>query len=275
MSVEAAAVTLSHVRRVPLTSVGRSLFAVALLGLGAEHFIFREFVTGRAPVWPGGVAGKLVWAYCTGALVILTGVAILNRRWGRPAALTLGLLVFTWALLRHLPIVAADSLLAGSWTRAGKALTMFGGLLAVAATLPPIAETNTGGWRRFANQTDVFVLLGSICLGCFLIVSGLQHFKFTQFAASLIPAWFPGDHIRWTLFAGFALMAGGIGLWIPRTAALAGMMGGLMVLSWFWIVHLPRTFTSVSDAIALFEALAVSGIALVIAGTRSPRREPH
>jgi hypothetical protein len=40
-----------------------------------------------------------------------------------------------------------------------------------------------------------------------------------------------------------------------------------MVLSWFFIVHIPRTFTSVSDGIAVYEALAVSGIAFVLAGS--------
>lgn len=41
---------------------------------------------------------------------------------------------------------------------------------------------------------------------------------------------------------------------------------GLMVLSWFWIVHLPRTLHGISDSIAVFEALAVSGLPLVVFG---------
>jgi hypothetical protein len=39
-----------------------------------------------------------------------------------------------------------------------------------------------------------------------------------------------------------------------------------MVFSWFWIVHVPRTFGGVSDKIAVFEALATCGIAFVLAG---------
>jgi hypothetical protein len=50
------------------------------------------------------------------------------------------------------------------------------------------------------------------------------------------------------------------------SATLAGLLAGLMIFSWFWIVHLPRVRTSVSDGIALFEALMFSGIALVVAG---------
>jgi hypothetical protein len=43
------------------------------------------------------------------------------------------------------------------------------------------------------------------------------------------------------------------------SATLAGLLAGLMIFSWFWIVHLPRVRTSVSDGIALFEALMFSG----------------
>lgn len=252
--------------RALLIAVGRSFFAVALLGLGAEHFIYREFVTGRAPGWPSEVPGKLLWVYASGAVVILTGLAILVHRWSRPAAVGLALLILAWALLRHIPVVAADSLLGGSWTRAGKALAMFGGSFAVAATLPPISGTATKSWWRFANATAPFVLLGRVALGCFLVVGGIQHFLFTRFVTSLIPSWIPGNAIWWAWFAGAALIAGGVGLLVPRTAALAGLMAGLMIFSWFWIVHLPRTLVSVSDGIAVFEALAVSGIALVVAG---------
>ena len=259
----------------PLVAIGRTFFAIALLGLGVEHFLFQEFVLGRAPAWPQEVAGRLLWVYATGLVVIAGGLSIVMRRWGRQAMLVLALLVSAWALLRHLPIVASDALLAGSWTRGGKALAFVGGLLAVAGTLPPIAG-DPEGWRRYANATDPLVRLGGICLGCFLIIAGLQHFKFTPFVVMLIPAWFPGNHTWWSQFAGVALLAGGLGLLVRRIAKLAGLMTGLMLFSWFWIVHLPRTFVSVSDGIALFEALAFSGIALVYAGAlnddRSARR---
>jgi uncharacterized membrane protein len=253
-------------------AVGRWFFGLALLGLGAEHFIFREFVTGRAPAWPDGVPGKLVWVYGSGILVMLVGAAILARREGRTAALTLGVLVFVWALLRQLPIAAADSMLGGSWTQLGKALTFVGGSFAIAATFPPVQGATVGGWRRFANTTGAFVDLGRCCLASFLILAGMQHFKYLTFVATLIPAWFPGSAVLWSQLAGVALLAFGVALLLPRTAALAALLTGLMIFSWFWIVHLPRVRTSVSDGIALFEALAFSGIALVLAGALAERR---
>jgi hypothetical protein len=99
-----------------------------------------------------------------------------------------------------------------------------------------------------------------------MVITGVQHFMYTGFVASLIPGWFPGNPVFWTYFGGVALIAGGAGLFIPQTARLAALLSGLMVFSWFWIIHIPRTLTSVSDGIAVFEALAVSGIAFAIAG---------
>jgi uncharacterized membrane protein len=49
-----------------LALIGRIFFAIALIGLGIEHFVFREFITGRAPK-----SGSLVWAYISGALRFL------------------------------------------------------------------------------------------------------------------------------------------------------------------------------------------------------------
>ncbi len=271
ISIAEQVVRSSKAIDVRLISVGRWFFALALLGLGAEHFIFREFVTGRPPAWSDDVPGKLLWVYGSGVLVMLTGAAILLRRGARPATLALGVLVFIWALLRQLPIVATDSLFAGSWTQAGKALTFFGGSLAIAATFPPIQGAATGRWWRFANATDAFVSMGRYCLAVFLIVAGVQHFKFLAFVATLIPAWFPGDAVLWSQFAGVALFTFGVGLLFARTAALAALLTGLMIFSWIWIVHLPRVHTSVSDGIAIFEALAFSGIALVLAGAVGER----
>jgi uncharacterized membrane protein len=253
-----------------LITIGRVFFALALIGLGIEHFIFKDFITGRAPAWPESIPGGLIWAYITGIVFIVTGGAILSGKKARFFAILAGVLIFSWALLRNIPVVAADSFLSGAWTRAGKSLTFFGGTLAIAATFPTI-NNGAQSLSRLANLRTEFIVLGRICLGLFLVTTGIQHFRFTEFVASLIPTWFPGNAVFWTYFAGVALISGGIGLLIPQTARLAALLSGLMVFSWFWIVHIPRTFVGVSDSIAVFEALAVAGIAFVLAGYLSQR----
>lgn len=139
--------------------------------------------------------------------------------------------------------------LSGAWTSAGKALVFAGGALAVSGWRP--------GWS---------IPIGRCTLGLFLLIGGVQHFLFAKFVASLIPAWFPGNATFWTYFAAVALICGGIGLLIPHTARLAALWSGIMVFSWFWIVHIPRVTVGMSDQIAVFEALAVSGIAFLLSG---------
>jgi uncharacterized membrane protein len=253
-----------------LMPVGRTFFAVALIGLGIEHFVFKDFVTGRAPPWPEAMPGGLLWTYLTGVAFVILGAAILSGRHVRVAGILTALLIST-ALLRHIPVVVADSFLSSAWTRAGKALTLTGGALAVAATVQKLDVGRDVRLRKSASLDHQFVLAARICLGLFLIITGIQHFMYTEFVASLIPSWFPGDAVVWTYFAGVALIAGGIGLFVPRTARLAALLSGSMVFSWFWIVHIPRTVVSVSDGIAVFEALAVSGIGFVLAGYLSWR----
>ena len=248
-------------------SIGRIFFAIALIGLGIEHFVFEEFITGRAPKWPEGLLpGRVIWAYVSGGAVIVMGIAILTGKNARLAGILAGTLIFIWAFLRHIPVVAGDSFLAPTWTVAGKALAMFGGAFAIAGTLPKEEHSGNTLLRKFMSLTREFIVLGQVYLGTFMVITGVQHFMYTGFVASLIPGWFPGNPVFWTYFGGVALIAGGAGLFIPQTARLAALLSGLMVFSWFWIIHIPRTLTSVSDGIAVFEALAVSGIAFAIAG---------
>jgi uncharacterized membrane protein len=253
-----------------LMPVGRTFFAVALIGLGIEHFVFKDFVTGRAPPWPEAIPGGLLWTYLTGVAFVILGAAILSGRHVRVAGILTAVLIAT-ALLRHIPVVAVDSFLSGAWTRAGKALTLTGGALAVAATVQGLDVGRELRLRKSASLEHQFILAARISLGLFLIITGFQHFMYTEFVASLIPSRFPGDAVAWTYFAGVALIAGGIGLFVPQTARLAALLSGSMVFSWFWIVHIPRTVVSVSDGIAVFEALAVSGIGFVLAGYLSRR----
>ena len=119
-----------------LIITGRYFFAIAIIGLGIEHFIFQDFIIGRAPAWPDSIPGKLVWAYLSGVIFILIGLAILLRIKVRLVSVLAGTLIFLWALLRHIPVIASDTFLSGAWTSAGKALTFIGGFLVIAAVAP-------------------------------------------------------------------------------------------------------------------------------------------
>lgn len=248
-----------------LLPLGRAFFAIALVGLGSHHLLLRGFVTGRAPAWPASVPGEVAWAYATGLLFMAAGIAILAGRHARVAVIVAATPMLFWGVLRHIPVVAGSAWFSGVWTQAGKAVWLVAGSLMVAATFPPWTSDRSPALRKLLNLNREFVVAGRIALAVFLVLTGVQHFLFTPFVASLIPAWFPGDAVHWTWFAGVALIAGGAGLLIPRTARLAASLSGLMIFSWFLIVHVSREFAGVADDISVFEALAAAGLLFVLA----------
>jgi uncharacterized membrane protein len=111
--------------------------------------------------------------------------------------------------------------------------------------------------------------------GAFLSLCGVQHFVHAAFVATLVPAWIPGAPF-WASFAGLALIAGGVGVVMPATARLAGLLSGAMIFVWVIVLHFPRAFDattrSSNETTAVFEALAMSGIGLLIGAGSSRRR---
>lgn len=258
-----------------LIKTGKIFIVLGIIGIGIEHFIFQDFIIGRAPAWPESISGKLIWAYLSGILIIGAGVSILTGIKARAFSVLAVLLIFGWALLRHIPVVSSASLLSGEWTSAGKALVFLGGFLALGSLTPKVSGQNPSLLWSWIGHEKVMLTLCRVFLGIFLILTGIQHFMYAEFVASLIPSWFPGNSLFWTYFAGVVLILGGIGLFITKTAPIAAILTGIMLFSWFWIVHIPRVFVSVSDSIAVFEALAFSGIALVLGGSLKRKRTGH
>jgi len=246
-------------------SLGRLFFAASLVAFGVEQFLWGDFVPGRAPAWPASWPGRLVFAYVTGAFLIAAGASVALRIRARWTMVVFAALVLVWSLLRRLPLVAAAGPhLGAEWTFLGKALTFVGGALAIAGASPPESAAAVNG-------TNGFFRIARICLGAFMVLAGIQHFLFAEFVASLVPSWIPGA-VFWTYLAAVALIAGGVGMNVSVTERPAAALSGLMIFLWVVMLHIPRAISasgpqSQNEWIAVFEALAFSGVALVLAGT--------
>lgn len=243
-----------------LSLVGRFAVGLALVAFGTANFVVGDFVAGRAPAWPAGVPGQLVWAYVTGLVLVATGLCLVTRRWPVRATLVAAALIGAWAFIRQLHPALIEPQFGGEWTKLGKALTFSGGLVGVAGSFMLASNEATDADIHLAWTMRA---LGRLSLGAFLVASGVQHFLFTPFVATLIPAWIPNP-IFWTYFAAVALIAGGIGLVIAATSRLAATLVGLMVLTWLFVLHIPRgiAINNQNEWTAVIEALGVSGIAL-------------
>ena len=65
---------------------------------------------------------------------------------------------------------------------------------------------------------------------------------------------------------------------LPQVRRLAGALSGLMILIWVIVLHVPRAVTirDANETTAVFEALAFSGLALIIASVPvRPKTQPR
>jgi len=243
-----------------LVSIGRLFFAIAIVAFGLEHLVLGDFVTRVIPTWPALMGERVLWAYVCGVALVAAGGAIIFQKQAREAALLLGGAILLSVVCLYVPLVAPDPTNGGLLTNTFKAIALGGGAFAVARSF-----SNPGG--------DALLWIGRVFFGSFLILAGVLHFLYVAFVATLVPAWIPG-HVFWTYFAGVALIAGGAGIMVPRVARLAALLAGVMIFIWFLILHIPRALAvphSVNELTAVFEALAMSGIGFILAGS-APRK---
>jgi len=80
--------------------MGRIFYSIMLVVFGIEHFLFGEFVKSLVPSW---IPGDLFWTYFAAVALIGAGVAIIFRIKVKLVATLLGVMVFIWFLILHIP----------------------------------------------------------------------------------------------------------------------------------------------------------------------------
>ena len=248
------------------TLPGRYFIGSAMTALGAQSLLLAIYV-GRLQPIPDWVPGHDAIAYATGAFLLAVGVCLLIGKWARVAAAALAVMLLLWFLLLYLPrLVIAP--FGGAWTGAFETFALFGGAWLLAATLP--GERITRKWDRMVDRG---IVLGRICFGASLPVFGIAHFVYHDFVASWVPAWIPYP-LFWAWFTGAAHCAAGLSILSNVMARLAATLAAIMYGSWVLIVHIPRVMAAPHDAFewnGVFVALALSGSALVVAGSVQTR----
>ena len=111
---------------------------------------------------------------------------------------------------------------------------------------------------------------GSIMFSIPIITFGILHLLYAKDVSTLIPSWIPHP-VVWTYLAGIGLMGSGIAIILKIKPGLIATLLGIMIFTWFIILHIPRVIASLvtdleGEVTSAFLALAYSGIAFVIAG---------
>ena len=243
-----------------LTLTGRSFIAIAMVVFGIQHFVYLEFVTRAFPVIPLWIPGHSLLACIFGAFLLITGICIFLQFKARLVCTLLGSLILLMFTLLLLPSLLTDLGNGVIWTNAGKALVITGANFLVAASFPKEPH------GKFITFLESLIPLGKYFLCGFFILAAILHFIYVGFVATLVPRWIPAP-IFWTYFAGIALIAGAIGMLVPRTSKLAAALSAIMVFIWVIILHIPRALADLrapNETTATFEALTMCGMAILI-----------
>lgn len=151
-----------------------------------------------------------------------------------------------------------------------KAVALCGGALVI------VQAASAGGHHE--GVAAPVVPVGRFLLVSFVITGGVQHFIYAPFVATLVPAWISPSQLFWTYLGGTALILGGAGIVIPLTTYVAAMLTGVMIFLWVPLRHIVGALADLHNAnetTALFEALAMSGIAFMIASLRRDHLAAH
>lgn len=240
--------------------IGQLFIAIALLVFGVQHFLYLNFVTRAFPPLPLWMPAIPVLACIFGSLLCITALAIVFKFKARAFSLALAAIIFVMFAVFLLPSLITHIQNGFIWTNSGKALVLVGANLLIAGSFSN--ETTQNSLLKFLEK---FIPFGKCLLSGFFILAAIMHFIYAEFVATLIPAWIPA-HLFWTYFAAVALIAGAIGMLIPKTATLAAGLSALMVFLWVLLLHIPRAWTihDTNETTALFEALTMCGMALLI-----------
>jgi uncharacterized membrane protein len=225
-----------------------------------------QLVTGHfvnlMPVHPGRLPPP--WQpLLFGVLLVLIGAALLVPRTVSAAAIALAALLLVLFFGFTLRVALAQASSGFVWVDPLMELALLAG---VSLAVVPRDGSAGSSLDRFFETASRFVPL---TLGAFLAYCGMAHFPYAKYVASLIPRWIPG-HMFWTYFAAIALIAGGVGVLVPKTARLAATLSGVMLFSWFFLVHLPLAINThnAGEISRGLHAVSDSAVAFMLAGTR-------
>jgi uncharacterized membrane protein YphA (DoxX/SURF4 family) len=116
-----------------LTRLGQLMFGVCALLFGGAHFVYMNLTAPLVPRWIPPT--QVFWGYATGVGFIAAGVAILTGVQARLAAILLTVMLASFTLLVHGPMLVADPSNHGIWAENAVNLAIMGAAWVVADSL--------------------------------------------------------------------------------------------------------------------------------------------
>jgi len=196
-----------------LIKAARLFYAICMAGLAFQQFFYADFRPVIFPTWPSGIPGLAIWAYLSSIIFIVSAVAIVLGKRAREVSLVLGgilLLLFCFGYVPYELFVEPYSKHLGTWTNPLKELALSGGAFVIAGSFPE-EKLSVRKKSLLIRILEKIIPFGPIFFSITMISFGIDHFFYTQFVSTLVPAWVP-DHIFWTYFAAVTLIGSGVAI---------------------------------------------------------------
>jgi len=241
----------------------RPLFGISVLAMGIQHFIFDYVAATKPPSISFLQSSFQVVGFLYTLGTIALGAAVLFNYKIKGAAYWLGMMTFSWALFRHVPLVIVNIADPAEWNSLFMAVAASGSafIMADSVTHGSLPFRN----RRFSNRLFI-KRMGNLCYGSSLIVFGIQHIVYAPFIASLIPSWIPGNYF-WAHVTGLALFTAGLSITLEWKNNISSLGLGIMISLWIALVHFPRLQANARDYhewTSLFQAVIITSGAFVL-----------
>jgi uncharacterized membrane protein YphA (DoxX/SURF4 family) len=130
------------VGNIDLITAARYMYAFPLVFLGVQHFMGVDFVTAKIP---GYLPVKVFWDYLMGILLIVAAISMLINKKTALSATVLGLVLLSFFLLLHVPLLVGNIKNGFNWTGSMLDLAIAAGAFLVADSLPGEVAGDSGG----------------------------------------------------------------------------------------------------------------------------------
>jgi uncharacterized membrane protein len=245
---------------------GPLFFAVPMAVFAGDHFAFPTQTSQMVPDW---MPWHMFWVYFVGTALVSGGLSLALKKFSRLAALLLGLMLFCFVLMMHIP-----NLIANPGDRFALALMLRDLSFSCGALAFAIGEPQ--GVSGGGSQIMRTMLRCAIAVAA--VIFGVEHFLHPNFVPVIplrreLPAWLPG-HVALSYTTGVVLIAAGVALMTNRKARQVATWLGTFVFAVVLVVYVPILLAGPSDNERLnyvADTLVYSGSTLLLAGAM-PRR---
>ena len=204
-----------------MIALGPVLEDAPLAVFSMEHFTVARDLEGMVPQW---LPAHLFWVYFVGAALLAAGLSFIAWRCVRWSAALLALLFFIIVATIDLPNLHAGLHDRIFWILTVREMSFGGGALVLSGSV----------WGSRGPAGMALMRIGRTIVALVMIFYAIEHFLHPRHVIGvplekLTPAWMPATVVL-AYAVGIALLAGGVGLLIPRMMRMAAAGAGTVLL---------------------------------------------